>query len=454
MRAAQLDRRQMLRAGALGALGLGLPQFWQATAAAAAGGGSFGRAKACIFLFMWGGPSHLDTFDLKPGAPDEVRGSFQPVSTGVPGVQICEHFKHLPKWMDRVALIRSLTHTDPAHLSSGHTTLTGHLAPVINSDAEPPSSRDTPHVGSVVSKVKPAPAVLPSFVTMPWLAYHPAAPGGHAPGQDGGWLGQQYSPLLLTGDPSAPDWSAPELSLTPDVSTARLESRRELLNLIDRQRGSLDAVGSVSEMSGYKDRAFRLLSSPAAREAFDVSGEPDAVRDRYGRNIHGQCVLLARRLVEHGVPLVSINWHNDGKAFWDTHGDNFNRLKNELIPPADQALCALLQDLEERGMLDSTIVAWVGEFGRKPQITPGNSGREHWPFCYSGLLAGGGIRGGAVHGSSDAQGAYPASDPVSPQDYAATIFHAMGIDPHGTLPDPQGRPIRICEGTALTSLFS
>jgi hypothetical protein len=453
MRAVQLDRRQMLRAGALGALGLGLPQFWQATAAAANGGGSFGQAKACIFLFMWGGPSHLDTFDLKPGAPDEVRGSFQPIATNVAGVQICEHFKHLPKWMDRVALIRSLTHTDPAHLSSGHATLTGHLAPVINSDAEPPSNRDTPHVGSVVSKLKPAPAVLPSFVTMPWLAYHPAAPGGHAPGQDGGWLGQQYSPLLLTGDPNASDWSAPELSLSPDVSTARLEGRRELLNLIDRQRGTLDAVGSVSEMSGYKDRAFRLLSSPAAREAFDVAREPDSVRDRYGRNIHGQCVLLARRLVEHGVPLVSINWHNDGKAFWDTHGDNFNRLKNELIPPADQALCALLEDLEERGMLDSTIVAWVGEFGRKPQITPGNSGREHWPFCYSGLLAGGGIRGGAVHGSSDAQGAYPASDPVSPQDYAATIFHALGIDPHSTLPDPQGRPIRICEGAALTSLF-
>ena len=191
-------------------------------------------------------------------------------------------------------------------------------------------------------------------------------------------------------------------------------------------------------------------------KAFDLSQEPAAVRDRYGRNIHGQCVLMARRLVEHGVSLVSVNWHNDGHNFWDTHGANFSRLKGELIPPADQALSALIEDLDQRGMLDETIVAWVGEFGRRPHIDRGNAGdggRAHWPFCYSGLLAGGGIRGGAVFGKSDRHAAHPAESPVSPQDYAATLYHALGVAPDATVADRFGRPIRVCEGTAITGLF-
>ena len=244
-----------------------------------------------------------------------------------------------------------------------------------------------------------------------------------------------------------------ELSLSDDITLARLDSRKSLLATIDQQRQIAERAADAG-LDSFKQKAIGLLSAPAARQAFDLSAEPDAVRERYGRNIHGQSVLLARRLVEHGVSLVSVNWHNDGRNFWDTHGNNFNRLKDDLIPPADQALSALLEDLEQRGMLDETIIAWVGEFGRKPQIAAASAGRDHWPRCYSGLLAGGGIRGGAVYGASDAHAAYPAEAPCSPQDYVATIYHALGIDPTTKLTDRMGRPLAICEGRTLAPLFA
>jgi hypothetical protein len=440
--------------GALGSGGaLGLDRLLQAQAAGQTEEGIRPRAKACILLFMWGGPSQLDTFDLKPDAPAEVRGEFQPISTSVPGLRIAEHFRHLAPLADRLAVIRSLHHDDPAHLSSGHATLTGHWAPTLKSDAAPPSQRDTPFIGSVISHLRPQAERLPTAVTMPWLAFHPAAPGGQAPGQHGGWLGRRYDPFLVQGDPSKPDWNISEFTLPQGITPGRLEDRRALLSMIDAQRAAAGRDATQQQMSDYQQKAFGLLSAPEARRAFDLTQETDAARDRYGRNIHGQCVLLARRLVEHGVPLVSVNWHNDGRNFWDTHGNNFNRLKNDLIPPADLALSALLEDLEQRGMLDETLVAWVGEFGRRPQITSGNAGREHWPYCYSGLLAGGGIRGGSIYGASDSQGGRPAESPVSPLDYAATIYAALGIDPHMTLPDPVGRPTHFCEGQPISELF-
>ncbi|HEY1065045.1 MAG TPA: DUF1501 domain-containing protein, partial [Pirellulales bacterium] len=250
------------------------------------------------------------------------------------------------------------------------------------------------------------------------------------------------------------DWRIPELTLSADVSADRLAGRRGLLSLIDQQRQGLAATAAGKAVNGFQEQAFSLLAGESAREAFDLGREKVEVRERYGRNLHGQCVLLARRLVERGVPVVNINWHNDGKNFWDTHGDNFNRLKNELIPPSDQALAGLLGDLEERGMLQDTLVAWFGEFGRKPQITAGNAGREHWPFCYSALLAGGGIRGGQVYGSSDKIGAYPADKPVQPQDYAATIFEAMGVSPDYLLYDQTNRPHPVCRGNVISELFA
>ena len=448
----QLPRRTLLGAGSLGLLGLGLPSLWTNSAQGSqAGTPGLGRAKRCIFLFMWGGPSQLDTFDMKPAAPAEVRGSFQSMATPVPGLQMCEHFEHLAPLMDRVAVVRSLTHDDPAHLSSAHTILTGHLPPVNKSDAEPPSERDTPHIGSLISKLRGPQNGLPPAVTMPWLAYHPAAPGGVAPGQHGGWLGRTYDPLLVGGDPSKPDWNVPALSLLEGLSSPRLLDRKRLLSDIDAQRQALDRTAAGAGLSTQQAQAFGLLASPNVRTAFDLQAEPDEVRDRFGRNIHGQCVLLARRLIECGVQLVSINWHNDGRNFWDTHGNNFNRLKDDLIPPADRALAALLTDLEDRGLLDETLVVWVGEFGRRPQIN--GDGREHHPFCYSGLLAGGGIRGGGVYGRSDATAYYPAENPVTPQDFNATVMHALGIPEDATLPDRTDRPVRLRHGRAIAELF-
>lgn len=401
---------------------------------------------------MWGGPSHLDTFDPKPEAPAEVRGPFQAIDTATRGLQICEHFREVAPLTDRLAVIRSLTHDDPAHLSSAHTILTGQLPPVNKSDAEPPSERDTPHLGSVIGRLHPTPSGLPPFVTLPWLAYHPAAPGGRAPGQHGGWLGRSYDPLLIEGDPNTSGWEVPALKLVDGVSTDRLGRRRSLLAEISAQQAALERLATLRTYDVRQQHAYGLLTSSEVRTAFDLAAEPDEVRDRYGRNTHGQCVLLARRLLEHGVPFVSVNWHQDANPFWDTHGDNFNKLQNSLIPPADRALAAVLGDLEDRGLLKDTIVAWVGEFGRAPKISV-NAGREHHPGCYSGLLAGAGIRGGAVYGRSDATGTAPLEAPVTPQDYTATLMHALGIPPESTLPDRSQRPHLLYGGRPIFELF-
>ncbi len=449
------SRRVVLQAGTLGLLGMaGLTAQANASPIRASGRESsgFGKAKRLILLFMWGGPSHLDTFDMKPNAPPEIRGPFQPIATSAPGIQVCEHFRNMAPLMDRVAVIRSLSHDDLAHLSSAHTILTGHLPPVNKSDDVSPSERDTPHIGSVIAHRSSSRAGLPPFVTMPWIAAHPAAPGGKAPGQYGGWLGRSHDPFLVEGDLAQPNWAIPALTLNEGIPLARLSQREILLREISRQQHGLEGV-AAARLEWDHAKAVGLLSSDQVRGAFDLSAESDATRDRYGRTMHGQCVLLARRLVERDVPVVSINWHNDGQTFWDTHGNNFPRLKDTLIPQADQALAALLTDLSERGLLDETLIAWVGEFGRGPKINKG-AGREHHPFCYSGLLMGGGVLGGQVYGASDAIGAYPSDSPVSPHDYNATLMHALGIAPEETLPDRAGRPHTLHGGRPITAIFS
>ena len=449
-----LPRRSLLQAGLLpGMLAAG-----GMTSDGTFAGGSrdrppgFGTAKRCILLFMWGGPSQLDTFDMKPDAPAEVRGEFQPISSVVPGLELCEHFRGLATKTDLLTVIRSMSHDDPAHLSSAHTTLTGHLPPVNKSDAEPPGPNDSPHLGGVLSQFHSAPAGLPASVTMPWKTLHPAAPGGTAPGQTGGWLGTAADPMLVTGDPSQADWSVPALRLADGLNLQRLEDRRSLLQSISRQQDRLGSQYS-RQLDLQQLQAFEMLGSGLVRQAFDLAQESAADRQRYGNHIHGQCVLLGRRLLERGVPFVSVNWHNDGRNFWDTHGDNFNRLKRDLIPPADMALTALLTDLQERGMLEDTLVVWTGEFGRRPQITAGNAGREHHPFCYSSLMAGAGIRRGAVHGSSDRIARYPEQDAVSPGDLAATVLHAMGVPAEATLRDAGGRPHLLYAGNPVGGVF-
>lgn len=445
-----VSRRCLLQAGTLASLGAA--GLRAETAGIDTGMPGFGRAKRLIFLFMWGGPSHVDTFDMKPDAPDEIRGPFRPIATSAPGISICEHFPTLAPLMNRVAVVRSLTHDDPAHLSSVHTLLTGQLPPVNKSDDVPPSPRDTPHIGSVMAKLRSAPEGLPPFVTMPWIASHPAAPGGKAPGQHGGWLGRTYDPFLVEGDLAHPAWRIPALTLSEGLPLARLDHRAALLREISRQQAGIEGAAAL-RLSSQQSQAFGLLASPQVREAFDLAKESDATRDRYGRNMHGQCVLLARRLIERNVPVVSINWHNDGQTFWDTHGNNFPRLKDTLIPQADLALSALITELENRGLLDETLIAWVGEFGRAPRINK-NAGRDHHPYCYSGLLMGGGIPGGQTFGSSDRSGAYPSESPVNPRDYSATLMHALGIGADDTLLDTTGRPRLLMGGTPLTQLWS
>jgi len=451
-----VGRRTLLQASMFGAAGLsaGSSPFGSIAAAdRTLGENGFGQAKQCLLLFMWGGPSQLDTFDPKPEAPDSVRGPFKPIATNVPGIDFSENFRLLSQRADKLAVIRSLGHDDPAHLSSGHTTLTGQLPPTNKSDGAPPSNRDTPHIGCVMTKLRPSLGALPSFVTVPWFAYHPAAPGGQAPGQHSGWLGRQYDPLLVAGDPNAPGWQVPSLSLIEGQSPDRLLRRQNLLAEIDAQRKQIDVASMSSRLSAQQQQAFGLLTSPSVRQAFDLEQETPETRDRYGRNTHGQSVLLARRLLDQGVPFVSVNWQNDGKNFWDTHGNNFNRLKNDLIPPSDRAFSAVLDDLEQSGRLEETLIVWVGEFGRAPRINA-SAGREHHPYCYNGVLAGGGIRGGQVYGASDSQGAYPSDKPMSPHDLVATMYHALGVAPGEVLHDGLNRPHQIVGGRPVRELFA
>lgn len=444
------SRRAILQAGLLGSATGG--QVVQAVSGVAGGAAGFGSAKRCLLLFMWGGPSQLDTFDLKPHAPREVRGEFAGIDTAVPGMQICEHFRRLAPLTELVTLIRSMTHDDPAHLSSAHTTLTGQLPPVNKSDDEPPSRRDSPHLGSLAAQFLKSSGGLPPAVSMPWHTLHPAAPGGTAPGQTAGWLGPVADPLLVTGNPAVPGWSVPVFQLADGVSVTRLDQRRGLLRSLDAVRRELESP--VNRMlSDQQSAAFNLLGSTALHAAFDLQSESADTRERYGMNIHGQCVLLARRLLERGVPFVSVNWHNDGQNFWDTHGNNFQRLRDSLIPPADQALAAVLQDLRDSGLLEDTLVVWTGEFGRRPQITAANAGREHHPWCYSSLVAGGGVRRGSIYGASDQIAAFPRENPVSPRDLGASIMHALGIPSESTLNDNTGRPHVLYGGRPVSGLF-
>ncbi len=467
--AAPMGRREFLRAGSLGLFGLGLPQLLEARAAAANGGwesypamGHRPRAKACILLFMWGGPAHQDTWDMKPDAPAEYRGDFRQISTNVPGVRICEHMPRIARMADRLAIIRSMTHGDVNHTTGTHWLLTGRESPKLGTTL----SEDWPSYGSVLARLGYGAGPLPPFVSM-----MPVVPDGaprfveQSHGQGAGWLGPQFDPMRIDADASKPDYSVANFSLHADVPTERSSRRQALLGNLDEQRRMLERHLQVTAMNSHYERAFSLLAARGVGEAFDLTKEDPRVRERYGMNIHGQAVLQARRLVEAGVPLVTVFWQNDGitnvSVYWDTHNRNFIDLKTRLCPVTDQAFTALLEDLESRGMLDETLVVWSGEMGRTPRVGQrveggagaGRDGRDHWPHVFASVLAGGGIRGGIVHGSSDRYAAYPASDPTSPADLAATIYHSLGIDPQMLLRDRLGRLLTLCEGTPIRALL-
>lgn len=446
------SRRAALRAGGLALGGLALDDLFRMRASASRSTASVGRARSCILIFQWGGPSHLDTWDPKPDAPEDIRGSFRSIETRTPGVRISEHFPMLAARTDMLAIVRSMGHDDVAHLSTVHRLQTGHLAPRPNSDNDPPSPADWPHLGSIIGKLRPRDGLLPPAVTMPWIVSHPAAPGGKAPGQHAGWLGKAHDPFVVVGDPNAPGFQAAGLGLPGDLNEARLDDRRGLLGQIS-SLNELPGRGPES-WDGFQTRALDALGSAEARGAFDLEREDPRLRDRYGRHIHGQCLLMARRLVEAGVSLITVNWHDDGRSFWDTHGNNFERLKNDLMPPADRGFAALLDDLEARRLLDETLIVWVGEFGRAPRISRANAGREHWARCYSAVIAGGGVRGGQVYGASDRWGGDPALNPTTPEDLAATILWALGVDPEGEVFDPLGRPFRLGAGRPILAVFA
>lgn len=440
-----LSRRKLLQVGGAGMLGLTMPGLLRAmeeqkTTIRA-------RAKSVIFLFQWGGPSHVDMFDMKPDAPDDVRGPLQPIASSVPGIQVCEKLPEMAKRMDKVSVIRTLTHKMKNHNSAGYYALSGH-SPATDDQRLRDSLDLFPAYGSVVDRLAPNTNGMPTFVSYPYRI----ADGSITPGQHASFLGKQHDPLFFTEDPNAAGFKLPELSLPDSLSIDRLQRRREMQQLVDQQARLLDFSAEARGFDQYYDRAIGMLTSDRVRKAFDLTQESLETRERYGRSTYGQGCLLARRLVEAGVKFTtvyfarSIGGRSDTEGGWDTHGfDNtrmFPIVEKYHFPITEQTLPTLLDDLEERGLLDETLVVWMGEFGRTPKINK-NASRDHWPQCYSVLLAGGGVKRGFTYGTSDANGMYPDEHPVKPEDLAATIYYLLGIDPNSEVRDRNNRPFFI-----------
>ena len=445
-----VTRREFLRAGGLALAGLGLPALLHGRALA--GPARRRRVRSCIQLFMWGGPSQHETFDLKPDAPAGIRGAFKPIATNVPGIRICEHLPRLAGMADRYAILRSVTHTGVNHGTSAYHMLTGHIHATPGT-LRHPTPNDFPSVGCAVSRFGRQPRNMPAYVALPSVLYD--GDGGEVPGQGPGILGQRAAPFLVKGDPTRHDFSINTLTLPPDLDRRRFRGRVDLQTALDSQAERISRLPAAQALDSHYERAFRLLQSPTAQRAFNLAAEPSRVRQRYGAHHFGQSCLLARRLVEADVPLVTVYWnapHIDDLQHWDTHKNSFERLQKHLLPHFDGALTALLEDLHGRGLLEETLVVWMGEFGRTPKLNK-QAGRDHWGFCQSVLMAGGGVRGGQVYGSSDAHAAYAAETPVSPDDLAATVFGSLGVPLDRELHDAQGRPLPLCTGRPVLGVF-
>jgi hypothetical protein len=416
-----------------------------------------GQAKSCIVIFCWGGMSHLDTLDLKPRAPAEVRGPFRPIATVTPGIQIGEHLPRLARQTDHLAIVHSIHHNSSAHGKGMYWNLTGHSPPQPEAAVnQPPSPDDWPSLTAQVAKFRPAAKGLPHAVQLP---YPFVDNNTLQAGESAGFLGQTWDPVILRTPRGKPfggvsrDLGAPVLNLAQGTSTNKLEARRAL-----RKRLDPPAIGTRAERSldHFHELALDMLLNPQVRQAFDLEREPTRQRERYGDHIAGQSMLLASRLVEAGVPIVTVlcaagDLNGAVGDHWDTHGDNFNRLKDRLLPPFDRGLSALLEDLDQRGRLNETLVVVMGDFGRTPKIN-GGAGRDHYPNVFSVMLAGGGIRGGQVYGSSDRVGAFPHDKPCGPADLHATIFRALGIPLDSVLHDRLGRPHQLTDGQPLPLL--
>jgi len=448
-----VSRREALKIGALGLGSLGLPTLLHSRAAASVGRVA-PRARSVIMLFLSGGPSHLDMFDLKPEAPEEIRGTFRPIATNVPGVQISEHLPGMSRVADKCCIVRSMRHPNGNHPAASYWMMVGSPMTRVAPQAVTMSREDRPHPGAVLAKFRPLSRNLPAWVMAP-EAISPVGP--ERPGQHAGFLGAEFDPYRVNSDPNSPDFSPGALDPGPGLDAARMDVRRHLLAEVSRTARHLEATAAGQILDPYFTRAFDLVSSPSAQRAFDIQQEPEPVRRRYGRHVFGQSTLLARRLVEAGVRLVHVNWvrHDNGSGGqgYDSHRDHLAWSRTELQPPTDAAFSALVEDLSERGLLDETLVVMMGEFGRTPRFNT-NGGRDHWPHCFSVVLAGGGIRGGMTFGSSDRTGSYPTSHPVTPQDLTATMYHLLGIDPHALIHDLTNRPFPIADGTPIAGILA
>lgn len=461
------DRRTFLVAGGLSLFGTNLAH----PAAYSAAPRRRGAARSAIMIWLSGGASHIDTWDMKPDAPAEYRGLFRPTASSAPGVTLCEHLPYLARQAHHLAVIRSLGDRGRGtgdHHAGYYYNLTGHAPDrtfhqLLN--ARTPYLTDWPSLASVVALKRPPHPYLPTAITLP---HREGAPEYTRPGQFAARLGIEYDPVFVEGTRERPlDFRVPALSLSGDVPAGRLLARRELLRTLDQARRGAERSGAQRDYSTHQRRAFTLLESRQTQAAFDLRREPEAVRARYGPGINATSMLLARRLVEAGVPFVTVFWKGDHEldrlcksgGGWDTHGNNFNCLRDRLLPEFDRPFATLLDDLHQRGLLDSTLVLVTSEMGRRPRIGDprsggaGGAGRDHWTACMSVLLAGGGIRGGQVYGASDRRAEYPRDNVVGPEHVAHTVYHALGIDDLSAI-DREGRPFHLLdEGRALTELF-
>ena len=452
-------RREFVQVGFSGLLSLSGLDFLRARSSAAGIGksNSIGkgkitstpRVKHVIIVFQTGAPSHLDTFDMKPDAPEGIRGKFRPIETNVPGMYVTEHLPRIARHFDKLAIVRSMQHRYNNHLNATHEMLTGHSQPGAFFD-KIASRDDYPSFAGTLEYARPSRDGVPTGVTLPtFLMQGPLV----WPGQHAGFLGPKYDPWLIKSDPNQPDFRVEEVSLPPGIAVERLADRRSLLGSLGQISERLDNLDTPG-LDQQRLQAYSMLLSRRVAQAFDIHEEPSAIRDRYGRHLFGQSMLMARRLIEAGVPIVQANMGRVQN--WDSHQDIFRRLSKDLLPPLDQGFAALLEDLDARGLLEETLVILTGEFGRNPKIgTEGgvNPGRDHWSSCFTSVFAGGGVKGGQYIGSSDATGAWPATRPITPNDFGATVYQSLGINSDFEVVDRLQRPIQIVRGEEIPGLF-
>ena len=455
-----LNRRQLLHVGGMSMLGVNAMALERLRGEAP---GASQRANSCIFIFLFGGPSQIDLWDMKPDAPVEIRGDFTPTSTAVPGIHVCEHLPLIGQQMDKLCLLRSMTHGMNVHGPAMSQLFTGrdYPFPPITDQARPD---DWPSISSLATRYGTPQGGLPSSVVLPWYLQFPGQAKPIA-GQTSGRMGKGHDAMLISGDPSQAGFAMQGFLLPEDMSVPRLAGRNALLDsLAKKTDGLLDREGIVKQFHSNHRQAYRMLEKQAGK-AFDIGKESPKLRSRYGESKIAQSFLLGRRLVEAGVSLVTVNWEDETKVSstdtcWDTHKDNFPKLKTLLCPMFDQCFSALIEDLDDRGLLETTLVVAVGEFGRTPtmgQFTQSNNtkenGRDHWPHAFTALLAGGGVRGGQVYGQTNRHAGYVAENPVSPADLAATIFDHLGIDSSQEYFDQFQRiPRKISEGRVIRNL--